>query len=207
MKLTGQLQQHIETLVTRAQAISTLAVLRILNLCHAHCATLVEDLRSYDLALSSGPSASLANTPISVGTGGGKGSGGGAGPLASMLEHALEEMFVPWLEGSRYLESESKNLVELYGGLLSRFTRYHVSCLPRHIRVCWEKAADGLGNRSQGQAQLASRQSSQSALLVRPLEHRGHHCRLNRPIRRCRHFQIRQLLYRVRRTGSQGRRC
>jgi hypothetical protein len=44
-----------------------------------------------------------------------------------MLDHALEEMFVPWLEGTRYLESESKNLVELYGGLLSRFTRYHVS--------------------------------------------------------------------------------
>ena len=44
-----------------------------------------------------------------------------------MLDHAMEEMFVPWLEGSRYLESENKNLVELYAGLLSRFTRYHVS--------------------------------------------------------------------------------
>jgi hypothetical protein len=38
----------------------------------------------------------------------------------------MEEMFVPWLEGSRYLENENKNLVELYAGLLSRFTRYHV---------------------------------------------------------------------------------
>lgn len=44
-----------------------------------------------------------------------------------MLDHAMEEMFVPWLEGNRYLESENKNLVELYAGLLSRFTRYHVS--------------------------------------------------------------------------------
>ncbi len=43
-----------------------------------------------------------------------------------MLDHAMEEMFVPWLEGTRYLESESKNLVELYAGLLSRFSRYHV---------------------------------------------------------------------------------
>lgn len=40
-------------------------------------------------------------------------------------------MYVPWLEGTRYLECESKNLVELYAGLLSRFTRYHVS-LPYH---------------------------------------------------------------------------
>lgn len=47
-----------------------------------------------------------------------------------MLDHAMEEMFVPWLEGSRYLESESKNLVELFAGLLSRFTRYHVCLLP-----------------------------------------------------------------------------
>lgn len=51
----------------------------------------------------------------------------GTGPLGAMLDHAMEEMFVPWLEGSRYLESENKNLVELYAGLLSRFTRYHVS--------------------------------------------------------------------------------
>ena len=43
-----------------------------------------------------------------------------------MLDQSLEEMFIPWLEGSRYLDSESKNLVELYAGLLSRFTRYHV---------------------------------------------------------------------------------
>jgi len=39
----------------------------------------------------------------------------------------MDEIFVPWIEGTRYLESESKNLVELYAGLLSRFTRYHVS--------------------------------------------------------------------------------
>ena len=43
-----------------------------------------------------------------------------------MLDRIMEEMFVPWLEGTRYLETESKNLVELYAGLLSRFTRYHV---------------------------------------------------------------------------------
>lgn len=134
VKLTVQLQQHIESLVSRAQSISTLAVLRILNLCHSNCSTLVDDLRSYDLALSTGSTSSTGQSMPTAGTGpsasnkGSAGTGAGAGgPLSNMLDHALEEMFVPWLEGSRYLESESKNLVELYGGLLSRFTRYHVS--------------------------------------------------------------------------------
>ena len=79
----------------------------------------MEDLKAYDAQLSTG----LAGPS--------KGAAAG-GPLAAMLDQSLEEIFIPWLEGSRYLESESKNLVELYAGLLSRFTRYHVSflCLP-----------------------------------------------------------------------------
>jgi len=103
--------QHLESLVQRATSISTLAVLRILNLTHSLCSSLIDDLKVYDVALSSGESSK--STP-------------GTGPLGAMLDHAMEEMFVPWLEGSRYLESENKNLVELYAGLLSRFTRYHV---------------------------------------------------------------------------------
>jgi hypothetical protein len=78
----------------------------------------VEDLKQYDISLSTSGSTSAGSS---------KGGNGAGGPLAAMLDHALEEMFVPWLEGTRYLESESKNLVELYGGLLSRFARYHVS--------------------------------------------------------------------------------
>lgn len=39
----------------------------------------------------------------------------------------MEELFGPYLEGVRYLERESKSLGELYGGFLSRFSRYHVS--------------------------------------------------------------------------------
>jgi hypothetical protein len=110
----GQIQQHIETLMSRASAISTLATLRLLQLTHSKCAALIEDLKPYDFALgnAAGSSKSAGAT--------------NSGPLALMLDQAMEEMFVPWLEGTRYLESESKNLVELYAGLLSRFTRYHV---------------------------------------------------------------------------------
>ena len=76
---------------------------------------LLEDLKTYDGILNA-PTAG----PI-------RGGVTGTGPLTTMLDQAMEEMFVPWLEGTRYLEIESKNLVELYAGLLSRFTRYHVS--------------------------------------------------------------------------------
>ena len=77
------------------------------------CSALLDDMKVYDNIL---PVLAAGQSRV----------GPGSGSLASMLEHAMEEIFVPWLEGHRYLESESKNLVELYGGLLSRFTRYHV---------------------------------------------------------------------------------
>ncbi|GMK57608.1 hypothetical protein CspeluHIS016_0404420 [Cutaneotrichosporon spelunceum] len=108
------IQQHIETLVNRAIGISTLAFLRVLHLTHAMCISLVEDLKGYEETLGVGP-AKLTDA--------------GTGPLAAMLDQALDEIYVPWLEGSRYLDSESKNIVELYGGLLSRFTRYHETVL------------------------------------------------------------------------------
>ncbi|CAK9784924.1 exocyst complex component Sec10 [Cutaneotrichosporon oleaginosum] len=108
------IQQHIETIVNRASGISTLASLRVLHLTHAMCVSLVEDLKGYEGTLGIGP-AKLTDA--------------GTGPLAAMLDQALEEIYVPWLEGTRYLDSESKNLVELYGGLLSRFTRYHETVL------------------------------------------------------------------------------
>ena len=44
-----------------------------------------------------------------------------------MLETAMEELFVPYLEGSRYIERESKSLTELYASFLTTFNRYHVS--------------------------------------------------------------------------------
>jgi hypothetical protein len=83
-----------------------------LNLTHSLCAALIDDLKAYGATISSAETAKVS--PDSR-------------PLGVMLDHAMEEMFVPWLEGNRYLESETKNLVELYAGLLSRFTRYHVS--------------------------------------------------------------------------------
>ena len=55
-----------------------------------------------------------------------------AATISTMLETAMEELFVPYTEGQRYLEKESRSLSELYTGYLAKFTRYHVctlSCL------------------------------------------------------------------------------
>ncbi|OBZ77088.1 Exocyst complex component SEC10 [Grifola frondosa] len=48
-----------------------------------------------------------------------------AATVSTMLETAMEELFVPYTEGQRYLEKESRSLGELYAGYLANFTRYH----------------------------------------------------------------------------------
>jgi exocyst complex component 5 len=43
-----------------------------------------------------------------------------------MLESAMEELFVTYIEGQRALEVEITSLGELYSNYLDRFTRFHV---------------------------------------------------------------------------------
>jgi hypothetical protein len=118
----------MEQLLTRAGNMSELAFLRILQMIHSQTSILVEDLKSYDVpsttpgspVQNAGFSRPLAWSPSSV-------SGGvGSTAISSILETAMEELFVPYIEGQRYLERESKNLAELYSGYLSTFARYHV---------------------------------------------------------------------------------
>ena len=118
----------MEQLLTRAGNMSDLAFLRILQLIHSQTSVLVEDLKSYDVPSTTprsppqnmGLSRPLAWPPSSV-------SGGvNSTAISSILETAMEELFVPYIEGQRYLERENKNLTELFSGYLSAFTRYHV---------------------------------------------------------------------------------
>ena len=44
-----------------------------------------------------------------------------------MLETAMEELFIPYTEGSKYIDRESKSLTDLYSSLLNNFTHFHVS--------------------------------------------------------------------------------
>ncbi|KZT13036.1 exocyst complex component Sec10 [Laetiporus sulphureus 93-53] len=120
------IQQYMEQLLNRAAGLSDLAFLRILQLVHQQTALLIEDLKAYEvssviprspsdmgdfnLMLNAAPSSAAATTAATVST---------------MLETAMEELFVPYTEGQRYLEKESKSLGELYANYLSNFTRYH----------------------------------------------------------------------------------
>ncbi|GAA5857601.1 hypothetical protein JCM8547_004291 [Rhodosporidiobolus lusitaniae] len=56
----------------------------------------------------------------------GAGAGGvGIAAVSQMLDGSMEELFVPYMEGNRYLEKEGKSLTELYAGKLIRFTNWH----------------------------------------------------------------------------------
>ncbi|GJE84255.1 exocyst complex component Sec10 [Phanerochaete sordida] len=122
------IQQQLELLVNKAASFSDLAFLRILQMVHQQTAHLVEDLKNYELPaviprspvdkgdfssqLNSAASGSVATTATAV-------------TVSTMLETAMEELFVPYTEGQRYLERESKSLSELFASFLTNFTRYH----------------------------------------------------------------------------------
>ncbi|KAK0468124.1 exocyst complex protein [Desarmillaria tabescens] len=119
------IQQHMEQLLHRSNTMSDLSYLRILQMVHVQASNLVEDLKVYELPTVS------ARTPYEVtefrrSIIGSTSSGSTTSTTVStMLETAMEELFVPYTEGQRYLERESRSLGALYAALLSNFTRYH----------------------------------------------------------------------------------
>jgi exocyst complex component 5 len=101
----------------------------MLQLVHTQTSSLAEDLKGYDVP-STIPRSSVQSIgfspPLTV-TSSAATSGAGSTAISSVLETAMEELFVPYTEGQRYLEREGKTLADLYSGYLSVFTRYHVS--------------------------------------------------------------------------------
>lgn len=108
-----------------------LSFLRILQLVHVQVSSLVEDLKMYELSAATprsptesaelrrsleGLSAVTASSSTNLST----------ISLTTMLENAMEELFVPYTEGIRYLDRETKSLGELYTNYLAAFARYHV---------------------------------------------------------------------------------
>lgn len=90
----------------------------MIHLAHQLTFALVQDLKSTELLKSSAgfgfASSNLSNT------------------VAAMLDQAFEELFVPYIEASKYLEKESTCLNELYASYLLRFLTWHV-------RAKWDK--------------------------------------------------------------------
>jgi exocyst complex component 5 len=93
---------------------------------HQQTTRLVEDLKNFELP------AVIPRSPVDQTDFTRQLSSTAAGSVATavtvsaMLETAMEELFVPYTEGQRYLERESKSLSELYASFLTNFTRYHV---------------------------------------------------------------------------------
>ncbi|KAK1231808.1 Exocyst complex component 5 [Marasmius sp. AFHP31] len=110
------IQQHMENLLHKASTISDLAYLRVLQLVHGQATSLVEDLKAHELSV---------RAPYGGSAGGPATGGATSTTMAAMLEAAMEELFVPYTEGQRYLERESRSLGTLYTTLLMNFTRYH----------------------------------------------------------------------------------
>ncbi|KAI9001347.1 exocyst complex protein [Trametes punicea] len=122
------IQHYLEQLVARTTSMPDLAFLRILQLVHQQTSVLVEDLKAYELpsviprspidanefdrTVKGMPASAASNTAT-------------AATISTMLETAMEELFVPYTEGQRYLEKESRSLSELYANYLAKFTRYH----------------------------------------------------------------------------------
>ncbi|EJD01579.1 exocyst complex protein [Fomitiporia mediterranea MF3/22] len=122
------IQEYMEQLLNKGTSLSTLAFLRVLHLVHTQVSGLVEDLKEYELTTSTprSPSeaAELRRSVIGL-TPSTSSTNLVTVSITSMLETAMEELFIPYTEGNRYLERESKSLGELYMAYLNRFTRYH----------------------------------------------------------------------------------
>ncbi len=133
--LVAQIQQHMEQLLHRSNTMSDLSYLRILQLVHIQASNLVEDLKVYELSTVS-PRTPYEATEFRRSIVGSTSSGSTtSATVSTMLETAMEELFVPYTEGQRYLERESRSLGALYASLLSNFTRYHVGICDSNINL------------------------------------------------------------------------
>jgi exocyst complex component 5 len=93
----------------KANTISSLAFLRSLQAARSYINALVDDLKAHGLTEHPDPISSQSNIT---------------------LDQQLDDLFVPYLVGSSYIDREKKSLEELYSSLLFKFTLFHVSTPP-----------------------------------------------------------------------------
>ncbi|RCI11565.1 hypothetical protein L249_7257 [Ophiocordyceps polyrhachis-furcata BCC 54312] len=98
------IQQRLEKVLDKAETISTLTFLRSLHSARSYISALIEDLKTHGLTEHPEPCSAQ---------------------IAQALDQQIDELFVPYLVGSAYIEREKKSLEEMYGSLLFRFTIYH----------------------------------------------------------------------------------
>lgn len=99
------IQLRLESLLSFAESRSTLAYLRTLHLAHTSLVNLVEKLK-----VTCAETAGISDSGLGI---------------SVLLDLALEDLFVPYVEGRRYMDSEMKSLQELYASFLYRFHSFH----------------------------------------------------------------------------------
>ena len=118
-----QIQQYLEQLLNRADRLSSLSFLRILKVSHAQTAALVDVLKSYDLSQIWSKSAEATRAAAQ----------GPSAAISTMLDSSMDDLFVQYTEGLRYMEKETRCLAELYMLNLYPFSRWHVSIAPYNL--------------------------------------------------------------------------
>lgn len=124
---------YIERLITNASSSSTLAFLRVLHLAHQSTSALVKDLKGIDLFKTAAlriDSADSSRVPANSDASDGPAGLANLSMIGTMLDQVFEELFMPYMEGNRYIEKETKSLNELYASYLLRFMNWHVCCSP-----------------------------------------------------------------------------
>ncbi|TFY78720.1 hypothetical protein EWM64_g5290 [Hericium alpestre] len=139
------IQGHMEGLLNRAAAMSDLAFLRVLQLVHIQTSLLVEDLKAYEVPTMASRSSSEFSRSLTGGSAAGAPTSTTA-TISTMLETAMEELFVPYTEGARYLERETRSLGELYTQYLLAFTRYHEKTLQKGKSSMFDRMMGQLGS-------------------------------------------------------------
>lgn len=91
----------------RAEQHSSLSYLRLLQSSRSALSALVDDLKAVNYKGILGVES--------------------LGAISATLDQNLDDLFVPYLENSRYIEREVKSLQELYSSLLYKYNGFHVS--------------------------------------------------------------------------------
>ncbi|KAI9102714.1 exocyst complex component Sec10-like protein [Phlyctochytrium arcticum] len=98
------IQSAIESILRRAEEDSPRSFLRALSACHAVTTNLLSALHKLDEEAI----ASKTNKPI----------------LTAMLNRSFDDLFVPYVEGGKYIDAEKENLQDLFNHILTPFQEY-----------------------------------------------------------------------------------
>ncbi|KAI5809625.1 exocyst complex component Sec10-like protein [Peziza echinospora] len=98
------IQQRLEMVLQTTEKLSTLAYLRTLQAARVCIGQLVDELKAHGLTEHPSP---LSSTTTVV------------------IDQNLEELFLPYLSGSVYIEREKQSLDQLYAGVLLKFNLFH----------------------------------------------------------------------------------